>query len=159
MRCWASSDAKARFSYAAQFTCGLDPAGKFARIVPGQYATAVNVHNPSGRDVVVRQRLALTFPDAQFGSAREPGLVSDWLTSDVGQGEAIEIDCGEVPSEFFPGDVFPPYIQGFLVIESASPRDVTAVYTAASVDETGEMEVRSIDVESVPERRLGKAGD
>ena len=124
---------------------------------PGHFVGAVGMNTMFTFGLLLVTLLigvALTFPDAQFGSAREPGLVSGWLSSDVGPGEAVEIDCGEVPSEFFPGVPFPPYIQGFLVIESTSPLDVTAVYTTASVNAVGEMEVRSIDVETVPERRL-----
>ncbi len=69
-------------------------------------------------------------------------------------GEALMVDCAEIPSEFFPGTGFPPYIQGFLVIQSFRSLDVRAVYTAAAIDAEGKMTVQTMDVESVPERRL-----
>ena len=73
----ASEQAPSKFSYAAQFTCGFDPDGAFARIVPGQYATTVNIHNPGTVPITLIRRVALTFPDGKGGSAPAAGLVSD----------------------------------------------------------------------------------
>ena len=143
-----------KYSYAAQVTCGTDPPPGILRIVPGQYATAVHIHNPTGVTVTFRKRLALTFPDKDFGSAQKPGLVSEWIEDTLEEGEALEVDCGEIPGEFFPGVDFPPYIQGMLVINSPDSLDVTAVYTTASIDQDGNLKVQSIDVEEVRERRI-----
>ena len=147
-------DDKDRFSYAAQVTCGTDPPAGILRIVPGQYATAIHIQNPTDVPITFRKRLALTFPDKDFGSAQKPGLVSEWIQDTLEPGEALEVDCGEMPGEFFPGVGFPPYIQSLLVINSPRSLDVTAVYTTASIDQDGNLSVQSIDVEEVRERRI-----
>ena len=145
---------KVRFSYAAQVTCGLDPPTGILRIMPGQYATVIHIHNPTMDPVTFRKRLALTFPDSDFGSEQQPGLVSDWIKGTLGAGQALQVDCGEIPEEFFPGIGFPHYIQGILAINSPRALDVIAVYTTASVDPAGNLAVQSIDVEDVRERRV-----
>ena len=63
-----------KFTYAAQVTCGFDPPSGILRIMPGQYATAVHVHNPTAESVTFRKRLALTFPDSDFGSDGSAGF-------------------------------------------------------------------------------------
>ena len=68
------------------------------------------------------------------------------------------VDCAEIPGDFFPGLEFPPYIQGFLVLESKSSLDVRAVYTAATVDAMGNATVETMDVVVVPERVLLSKG-
>lgn len=139
-----------RFQYAAKFVCGLNPT-PVVRILPGQYATAVNIHNPGYEPVVLRERVALTFPPAQ----QEAGPVSETIEVKLGPNQALEVDCGEIPSQFFPPELtLPPYIQGFLVIESSESLDVTAIYTAAPANPAGTA-VQTVDVEQVPERRLG----
>ena len=72
--------------------------------------------------------------------------------------QAFGVDCEEIPFEFFP-DVetgFPPYVKGFLVVESDLSLDVIAVYTAGDLMSTG---VGSIDVEDVRERRINQRRD
>ena len=140
--------------YAVPFVCGFDPDGAFQRILPGQYATSVLIHNPGPNAVTLRKRVALTFPDENGMSAQVPGLVSGFVTDTLQAGQALQVDCGEIPSELLPGIPFPPYLMGVLSIESRGSLDVRAVYTAGMVDDQGVMEVQSIEVESVPERRL-----
>ncbi len=144
----------AQFSYAAAFTCGLSPQTAFVRVVPGQYATAVQIHNPSLSEVTLRRRLSLTFPNVASGPAPLPGLVSEWILTEIGPGESIEVDCGEIPEDFLRGVKLPPYVQGFLVIQSRESLDVTAIHTTATVDAKGNMNVQSIDVQEVGERIL-----
>ena len=144
-------EAKFKFRYAAKFVCGLNP-GAIQRILPGDYATAVNIHNPSNKSVVLRKTIALTFPPEE----QAPGAVSDSIEDELGPNQALEVDCGEIPSEFFfavpPAE--PPYVKGFLVITSTRRLDVTAVYTAGTAGQ-----VASIDVEHIPERRINGDDD
>jgi hypothetical protein len=131
---------KDRIQYAAQFTCGANPQAT-ARVLPGQYATSVNILNPKGSPVVFRKRVALTFPPP----TQEPGRVSDPIEDELGPMEALKVACDEIPSQFFPGvPDFPPYVHGFLIIESSSQLNVTAVYTTGTAEA-----VQSIDVEEV----------
>lgn len=131
--------------YAAQFTCGANPQAT-ARVLPGQYATSVNIHNSKESPVVFRKRIALTFPPP----AQEPGRVSDPIEEKLGPMEALKVACDEIPSQFFPGvPDFPPYVHGFLIIESSRKLNVTAVYTTGTAGA-----VQSIDVEEVKGSRV-----
>ncbi len=137
----------------AAFTCGVDPPGATSRILPGQYATSVAICNRTDRPVRFRIRAALTFPDALGGSDIEGGLVSEPMERTLQPRQALQVDCGEVPSEFFPGFQGPPYVQGFLLIESRGGLGVSTVHTAGRFDELGNAEVVSIDVEQIEPRR------
>lgn len=144
----ATADERAfTFQYTAKFVCGNNPAGA-TRVLPGAYATAINIHNPNNKPVVLRKKVALTFPPA----VQQPGPVSDSIQDTLGPNQALEVDCGEIPAEFFPPDIlagFPPYTKSFLVIESNRSLNVTAVYTAGIT-----AQVSSIDVEQIRERRI-----
>ena len=99
----------------------------------------------------MRKKIALTFPPAE----QSPGAVSEFIFEALGPDQAFGVDCEEIPFEFFP-DVetgFPPYVKGFLVVESDLSLDVIAVYTAGDLLSTG---VGSIDVEPVRERRIDR---
>lgn len=125
------------YSYAVKFVCGTNPGfvlydngdygrgGSSDRIVPGTYATAINIFNPNGHGVDIRAKLALTFP-GQEGKA-EP--ISKYLPSHY----ATALDCNEIPDAFLDYDTVAPYYKGFVVIHSKNRIDVTAVYTAGPV--------------------------
>ena len=144
-----ADEATFKFRYAAKFVCGPNP-GATERVLPGDYATAINVHNPNNKSVVIRKNIALTFPPA----VQAPGAVSASIEDELGPNQALEVDCGEIPSEFFAVPPGPPYVKGFLVITSTRRLDVTAVYTAGPLGG----QVASIDVEHIPERRI-KGGE
>ena len=140
-----ADEAKFKFRYAAKFVCGPNP-GATERVLPGDYATAVNIHNPNNKSIVLRKKIALTFPPA----VQAPGAVSAAIEDELGPNQALEVDCGEIPSGFFAEPPGPPYIKGFLVISSTRRLDVTAVYTAGPLGG----QVSSIDVEHIPERKI-----
>ncbi len=145
-----SDNSNKKYRYAAKFVCGFNEQAT-ARVIPGYYATAVNIHNPSYKYVDMTKKIALTFPPAE----QAPGPVSEKITHTLGPDQALEVDCEEIPSEFFPDDQFPPYVKGFLVIESSRKLDVSAVYTAGDLQGV----VRSIDVEQIKERKAKKRDD
>jgi hypothetical protein len=64
------------FQYAAKFVCGKPSADEVA---PGVYFTAINVHNPTERDVVFRKRLRS--PDV--GRSRGPSRTISTRGSDA----------------------------------------------------------------------------
>ena len=142
-------DFTAKFQYAAKFICGVND-GAIERILPGQYSTAINIHNPDKIGANFRKKIALTFPPAK----QQPGKVSRFLFDFLGPDEALEVDCGEIPREFFSDPIPAPYVKGFLVIESEISLDVTAVYSAGTLPIGGAQEVKSTDVEEIPERKL-----
>lgn len=134
------------YQYAAQFTCGQNFDGS-DRAVPATYATAINVHNPHRTEVIIRKHVALTYPP----EVQTPGEVSTPIQENIDRLAALQVDCGEILSGEFEF-VEPPgtdYVQGFLVIESRMPLDVSATYTA-----TGEDAEVSVDAETIAERRM-----
>ncbi len=143
-----------RVSHEVAFTCGMDPPGATSRILPGQYATAVNICNPTNRPMHVRLGVSLTFPDKNGAAEIEGGLVSEPIFRTLQPREALEVDCAEIPSQFFDDLQTPPYIQGFLLVESLRGVTVSAIYTAGQVDEIGNVRVVSIDVEQIQPQSL-----
>ena len=157
----ATADDKAKFQYAAKFVCGTNP-GEIVRVVPGTYATAINIHNPQSRPVAIRKKLALTFPPA----GQAPGEVSDFIYDELGPDQALEVDCEEINNPgaftFQTPPAAKPYMKGFVIIESERSIDVTAVYTLAiMVEVEGEVQpfAVSIDVEEIRERKRRKRRD
>ena len=76
--------------------------------------------------------------------------MSDPIEEKLGPMEALKVACDEIPSQFFPGvPDFPPYVHGFLIIESSRKLNVTAVYTTGTAEA-----VQSIDVEEVKGSRV-----
>ncbi len=125
------------FQYAAKFICtsidqgNTHPAGS---LLPGNYRTAVNIHNPHEHKFEIRMKIA------------SPDGISRWEPDGLRPDGVLRISCREI--ERFgvsPNDAF----EGFLVIESPCSLDVTAVYTAGNKEA-----VVSIYVESIKERLL-----
>jgi hypothetical protein len=131
----------AAFQYAAKFVCGKPGADELA---PGVYFTAINVHNPTERDVAFRKKVAIA------GRGEEPGRVSEFFDARLGPDEALEIDCPDIRRHAPEGEDF---LKGFVVLESETELDVVAVYTAAG----GDGGVETLHTERIPPRR-GQAG-
>ena len=102
--------------------------------------TAINVHNPTERDVKLRKKIAIA------GRREERGPVSDFFDARLGPDEALEIDCRDIREHAPAGDEF---LKGFVVLESEVELDVVAVYTAAG----GDGQIETLDIERVPPRR------
>jgi hypothetical protein len=134
------------YQYTVAFTCGENDDG-FSRVVPGEFAAAINLYNATAGDTILRKNLALTFPP----ESQTAGAVSDAIEETLPANSALQVDCEEILFGFTYA-VPPPatdYLQGFLVIESNKPLEVQAVHTAlGAADEV------SIDVERILERRV-----
>lgn len=129
---------KFRFQYAAKFICTANIPGTSqatSSFLPGSYQTAINIHNPHEREVKLRLKITLA-----------GGTITKWVTETLKADEVVKIDCADAKPKFDLQVIHG--FEGFLVIESASSIDVTAVYTA------GKNEVASIDVEQINERKL-----
>ncbi len=127
------------FQYAAKFICGTSRGNILAR---GDYLTAVNVHNPTGDDIEFSKKFAIALPGQQPGQ-----VVDDVPPTRLGSDQALEIDCQEIRERI---SVPPPFLKGFIIIESAVELDVVAVYTAAGTDRR---QVETLHMERVPPRR------
>jgi hypothetical protein len=158
------------WSYAVKFVCGLQPVVQAATgqqgagepvVKPGNYATDINIHNYTYRDLPLRKKVVLLVKDT-VAIGREPEsqgptafdkitLKPDWATMD---------DCNRIWQLLNPNAPLPavmPLMVGYLVIISPVDLDVDAIYTAevpgrldAGVNPTG----ISIDVERVSGKRV-----
>jgi hypothetical protein len=126
-----------RLQYAAKFVCGRSDGPVVA---PGQYFTAINVHNPTYKPVKFRMKVAVALPGLQ------PGPVSSFYSCHLGADQAFEVDCPDIHKLAHSDE---PFLKGFVVIESDVELDVVAVYTAAGADGF----VETIHTERVPARR------
>jgi hypothetical protein len=107
----------------------------------GVYFTAINVHNPTERDVVFRKKVAIA------GRREQLGPVSEYFDARLGRDQALEIDCQDIREHAPSREGF---LKGFVVIESDIDLDVVGVYTAAGDDG----QVRALDVERVRPRGM-----
>ena len=106
--------------YAVKFVCGgADVSSGIA--VRGWYMTAINIHNPTKETVEYRFKTALA------GYAAD-GPISSFTYGTTGPDGAQVFVCGShIKTDF--ATTAP--VDGFFVIESRLPLDVTAVYTSA----------------------------
>lgn len=134
---------KTIFQYAVKVVLGKSEGQVVA---PGDYWTAVNVHNPHNRTIILRKKIAIALPHEKGGP------ITRWFEASLKPDQALEIDRDDI---FRHADgVGTPDIQrflkGFVVIQSYYPLDVVAVYTAA--DQQGIL--RSIHTERVIARKM-----
>ncbi|HNR06881.1 MAG TPA: hypothetical protein PKM27_06150 [Saprospiraceae bacterium] len=128
--------ARPLFQYAVKFICMSHIPGTSQQnkaFLPGHYQTIVNIHNPLTKPVRFRSKLAW------------PIEISRFLPGELKPDGVATISCENV-HEY--GLHLIHGFEGFLVIESATSLDVTAVYMA------GDKTVSSLDVEQVRERKL-----
>lgn len=124
--------------YAAKFLCGrlgpLDPKVE-TPVGPGSYTTAINVHNPSHRPVVMTKKAILLFAGASREKPETPRPPSRPHRLELGPDWGVEIDCQDIREVLLRSEQgvivpAPTFIKGWVVLESTSPLDVEVVYTA-----------------------------
>jgi len=124
------------FLYSVKFVCGLQTLGspafappKEPPVKPGNYATAVNIHNfHNGPNATVEfcKKAVVALPERILPR----GPVSPIKFDALGPDQALEVDCTDIASLFPAGTKLPPFIKGFVEINSPVELSVTAVYTA-----------------------------
>lgn len=137
---------KFAFQYAVKFICTSNIPGTSqttTSLLPGSYATVVNIHNPNSKTAAFRMKLAVS-----TSTQIDQPLISKFINEKLKPDQATKVDCSRV-SEFELRLIHG--FEGFLVIESMLSLDVVAVYTAANKGSDG---VVSMDVEYIPERKL-----
>jgi hypothetical protein len=99
-----------RFQYAAKFLCTANIPGTSLltpSVLPGQYRTVVNIHNPNNREVRFRKKIAVGRETSRF--------IDD---------QVLDVNCDQIARDF--GITFIHGAEGFLVVESThtstSPR-------------------------------------
>lgn len=128
------------FEYAIKFVCGKPEAPVVA---PGEYFTAINVHNPSYRPVAFRKKIAVALP------GEKAGPISPFFEAGLKPDEAFEIDCPDILRHA--GRQQQVFLKGFVVIETPSELDVVAVYTA------GHPQVETLEIKRVEPRPVQPA--
>lgn len=140
--------------YSAKFVCGdsnATDADDFVAVVPGDFRTAINIHNPNNRAVTVTKQVVLTeaggchvaevtgqTPQSPFGSP---------TTETLDPFAAVEWDCAQlldtidVDEDECTATLFNTFAKGFLIIKGdadgtkkAAPLNVVAVYTTRGKD-------------------------
>jgi hypothetical protein len=148
---WVKPDPvpEAYYTYSAKFVCGSVAAGEIAPVVPGDYETAINVHNPweeTGDEIGLYKK-------AVWAQTEEvtPAPPSSWEYYTIYPNRAFEIDCSEIAEWLWPLEEPPAFYKGFVVIESPNELDVVGVYTAERIETEGKG--FALDIEAVPYTR------
>jgi hypothetical protein len=139
--------------YSAKFICGdsnLSPQGAFVPVVPGDFRTAINIHNPNNRAVAIRKQVVLT----ESGGTGVPVVTGQSPQSPLGtEGQHVLDPLAAVESDCFAllriitsvggggATLDNSFTKGFLIItadaegtKKAAPLNVVAVYTTRGKD-------------------------
>lgn len=147
--------------YSAKIDCGMTRSD--ADVVRGQYATAVNIHNPNGSEVSFTKLAVLALPErsATIGGMGKP------VTEVLGPDQAMYVDCTDMKM-LFEGTPLPAHYEGFLVISvagsAAGPAPQLAVWskysarhrTSALDTDPTLADVESFSVVEVPGKTISK---
>lgn len=126
------------FEYVVKVVCGVRDRQNKGVV----FATSINIHNPGPDDARFFKKVALTFPPGK----QQPGDIRKLGEDSLKDDQALQTDCADIAARGFGGTFPTSFIEGFVVIQSPTSLDVTAVYTATGKDHT------SIDVEQIRER-------
>lgn len=150
--------------YSAKFICGdsnLSPEhtsggafpDAFPSLVPGDYRTAINIHNPNNRTVTVTKQVVLTEAgdggtsnitnptnDVEGQTPQSP--LGSPVTDSLSPFGAVGWDCSQL-NAVIGGTPFNTFAKGFLIIRGdanstsrAAPLNVVAVYTTRGKNES-----------------------
>ena len=148
-------DSVKSFEYPAKLVCGLQKDSNDLRLARGAYRTTINVRNPGPDSVTLTKDLALADPPGR----QRPGETRRIATDVLPAGRALSVDCEDIARRLFEGRLPASYIDGWVVISSHRPLDVTSVHTVSAVDAQGRAsDVRSIDVEPIVARPAARRG-
>lgn len=143
---------KTEYQYAAKVVCSLLLPHQDGTLAKGTYRTIVNIHNPTGKPVIIAAKVALA---EQFGSEPGPFSVTPFKKAKLQPDGAMELNCFDVAGYFCPINgvcVDFAFLEGFAVIKSPVPLDVVGVYSARHTDG----EVETMDVETVQPKQIGE---
>ena len=142
------------FLYSVKFVCGFEPPPTGIHfpqeppVKPGNYTTAVNVHNFSPSSICLAKKAVLAFPES---SGQQ--LIGRFQPFKLPSDGAFEIDCSDIVSLLrVPPSSLPSFIKGFVELQSRTQLNVQAVYTACNPSAPGQAGCASgIALEVVPE--------
>lgn len=118
---------RAQLVYSAKFVCGNQADMKLSSpVVPADYRTAINVHNPNNVEVKFTKKVVLAGREDE--SLNEPSKEIPFVLK---PDYAFEIDCEDIYNigNFDPAT---PFAKGFVVITTRMQLDLVGVYTSIS---------------------------
>jgi hypothetical protein len=113
--------------YAAKYVCGVPtgPEVTAGIVAPGRYFTSINVLNPNSKPIEFEKKFDLALPNEN-----PEGRVSEVVKATLKADGAFEIECADILGHL---DMkLPTFAKGFVVLRSAQPLDIVAVYTVAA---------------------------
>lgn len=146
----AQGGAVKRTVYSVKFLCGefqpdpnLDPERGEGPVKPGNYQTAINIHNPTQAPIVFVKSAVLLFSNDPANPVPPPGTFElplppgNLFSVQLPERWGLEIDCPDIRQVLLglpPQDpALPPvFLKGYVVLETFGAReqlDVVAVYT------------------------------
>lgn len=127
-----------KYQYAAKFVCGKQQslAGLVGPVVPGIYATAINIHNPQNANISLTKKVVLAL--SEDVAAQPP---SQKISYRIQPDYAFEIDCQDIAKI---GHITLPFFKGYVVIDSPRQIDVDAVYSSTN------LAMNNADIDVVP---------
>jgi len=140
---------KTKFEYVVKFVCGsaMKEGGPGVQpVVKGEYATSINMYNPSKKSASFAWKTARTVVQDQPGILT-PGVSPFFHKTKVPlyAGEAREYGCANLSR-------ITGFAEGFMVIASPVELDIVVVYTARAPDG----HVSTLDVEEVQPKKRAK---
>jgi len=120
------------FVYSVKYLCGLQTLASNIppnehEVAPGNYATAINIHNFHGLKVSFRKMAVVADPQRNTRGPKSPNV-----NESLGPNEALEVDCIDIV-QLFPQNALGTrkFIKGFLqIVSPVAELSVVAVYTA-----------------------------
>ena len=133
------------FVYSVKVVCAPMLGGAKPALLPGQYKTAVNVHNPWDQPASIEKWVTLSRPQG------EPVISGDQFQETLEAWGTFDVDCNHLRDNFgLPDGVKVPGGKGFVVIKSNQKLEVVAVYTSKLQSANGVGQ--GVDVEYVAPR-------
>lgn len=147
------------YQYATKAVCGVSrPIAVLGagividRAAPGLYSTAVNVHNPNYHTTKYRWKVVSAGRESTAPRNFVEGQKAEFAFGQMGPDHALVIDCPIIDPAM--GALF----DGFVVIESDDPLDVSAVHTTGLIDvsqpATQLRSIPDVEITYTPERRV-----
>ena len=152
----ATAETTGEFVYPAKFVCGsiageegahLKSAGEEPPVKPGNYATIINLLNPT------RDEVEVVFRGSVAVGGGLDGQVSSQSSLVLGPNQAKKLSCQDIAEVFGDEGLAAQFLDGFVTIQTNRNIAVSGVYTAKTVETRSDREGvgsgESIDVVTV----------
>jgi hypothetical protein len=141
---------KTRFEYVVKFVCGSatrEGGPGVQPVVKGEYATCINIHNPSKKSASFARKVATAWAQDQPGMTTGVSPFREVRHSMDPDGARTYHCANLLATERISG-----FAEGFMVIASPVELDVVAVYTARAPDG----HITTLDIEEVQPKKRAK---